>query len=154
LMKNDPFTLRVALSKSGSAKGELYMDDGVTYDHLKGSFVWREFVASRTGRKVRISSTNLGSAKPSEAVDAVDLLSYDPGNDYAKTINNVRVEKMVVLGLSSKPTSVKVEGSDVALKWEWISGVGADGRKEGTASVLTIKDPKLLITKDWTLVIQ
>jgi len=153
-MKNDPFTLRVALSKSGSAKGELYLDDGVTYDHQKGAFVWREFVASRTGRKVRISSTNLGSTKPSEAVDAVDLVSYNPGNNYARTINNVRVEKMVVVGLGYKPTSVKVEGKDVPLKWEWMPGVSADGKKEGTASVLKIKDPKLLVTEDWTLVIQ
>jgi len=154
LMKNDPFTLRVAVSKSGSARGELYMDDGVTYDHQKGDFVWREFVASSKGKTVRVSSTNLGSAKPSEAVDGVDLVSYNPVNDFAKSVADVRVEKMVVVGLSSKPTSVKVEGSEVELKWEWMPGVGADGKKEGTASVLTIKDPKVLITKDWTIVIQ
>ena len=28
LMKRDPFTLRVALSTDGSARGELYLDDG------------------------------------------------------------------------------------------------------------------------------
>jgi len=154
LMENDPFTLRVALSKSGSAKGELYMDDGVTYDHQKGDFIWREFTASRKGKTIRISSTNLGSAKPSEAVDAVDLVSYNPVNDYAKAVADVRVEKMVIVGLSYAPTSVKVEGSDVALKWEWTPGVGADGKKEGTASILTVKDPKTLITKDWTIVVQ
>lgn len=155
-MKNDPFTLRVALSKSGSARGELYMDDGVTYDHQKGNFVWREFVASSKGKKmVRVSSSDLGSAKPSEAIDGVDLVSYNPVNDYAQSVADVRIESLVVAGLSYEPTSVKVEGRDgVALKWEWQPGVGADGKKEGTASVLTIKDPKVLITKDWTVVIQ
>lgn len=154
LMKNDPFTLRVALSKSGSARGELYLDDGVTYDHQKGDFVWREFVASKKGKTVRIASTSLVSTKPSEAVDGVDLVSYNPANDYAKTVASVRVEKLVVLGLSHKPTKVKVEGSDVELKWEWTPGVNADGKKEGTASILKIKDPKVLITKDWAIVIQ
>ena len=154
LMKNDPFTLRVALSKSGNARGELYMDDGVSYDHQKGEFVWREFIASSKGKVVRVSSTNLGSARPSEAVDGVDLTSYDPSNDYAKAVADVRVEKMVILGLSYKPTSVKVDGSDMILKWEWTPGVSASGKKEGSASVLVVKDPKLLITKEWTIVIR
>jgi len=153
-MKSDPFTLRVALSKSGNARGELYMDDGVTYDHQKGDFVWREFVASSKGKMVRVSSTNLGSTKPSEAVDGADLAPYDPSNDYAKAVADVRVEKIVILGLSYKPTSVKVDGSDMLLKWEWTPGVSASGKKEGRASVLLIKDPKVMITKEWTIVIR
>lgn len=31
LMKLDPFTLRIALDKKGSAQGELYLDDGETF---------------------------------------------------------------------------------------------------------------------------
>lgn len=154
LMKNDPFTLRVALSKSGNARGELYIDDGVTYNHQKGDFVWREFVALRKGKILRISSTNLGSTKTAEAVDSVDLVSYNPSNDYAKAIADVRVEKLVIVGLSHAPTAVKVEGIDVALNWEWTPGVGADGKKEGSASVLVIKDPKVLITRDWAIVVR
>lgn len=154
LMKNDPFTLRVALSKSGVAKGELYLDDGVTYDHEKGSFVWREFIALKKGKALRISNTNLGNSNSHQVVERVDLTPSDPSNDFAKSIANVRVEKLVVVGLSSKPTSVKFEGGHEDLKWEWISGVGSGGKSEGTASLLTIKDPKALITKDWTIVIQ
>ena len=34
-MKLDPYTIRVALDKSGNAKGELYIDDGDSYDYRK-----------------------------------------------------------------------------------------------------------------------
>lgn len=153
LMKNDPFTLRVALSKSGVAKGELYLDDGISYNHEKGNFVWREFVALKKGKALHISSTNLGSSHIHRAVDGVDLTSYDSSNDFAKSIADVRVEKLVVVGLNSKPTSVKFESGYEDLKWEWIPGVGNGEKREGTASVLTVKDPKALITKDWTIVV-
>ncbi|KAI0706628.1 hypothetical protein C8Q76DRAFT_819052 [Earliella scabrosa] len=57
LMKYDPFTLRVALNNEGAARGELYLDDGETYAHQEGKFVWREFAAEKARSKgVRISS--------------------------------------------------------------------------------------------------
>ncbi len=154
LMKHDPFTLRVALSKSGSARGELYLDDGETYDHQKGHFVWRAFVAERTGRKgLRLHSADLGSAHPAEAVDGAALAVYDPSNAFAAGIAQVRVEKVVLVGLASKPSSVKVEGG-AELVWEYTHGVASNDKKEGAASILTIKDPKVLIHKDWAIVIQ
>lgn len=153
-MKRDPFTLRVALSKAGTARGELYLDDGVSYDHLKGNFVWREFVAEKAAKKgLRISSVDLGAAKPAEAVDGVALTTYNPANEFAKNIADVRVEKVVVLGLAGKPASIKVEGG-AELTWEYTPGVAAGDKKEATASVLTIKDPRVLIQKDWVIVIQ
>ncbi|KAJ7736818.1 glycoside hydrolase family 31 protein [Mycena metata] len=153
LMKLDPFTLRVALGKTGSARGELYLDDGVSYSHEKGQFVWREFSAETAKKVVRLTTKNLGLERVGEAVDGVALASYNPGNEFAKTIGEVRVEKVVVLGLASKPTSVKVEGGN-ELVWEYTPGVAAGGKGEGVASVLTIKDPKVLIVKDWAIVIQ
>ena len=59
-MKNDPFTLTVALSSSSSttggndeikASGELYMDDGETYAHTGGELIWRGFTLSHTQEK-------------------------------------------------------------------------------------------------------
>lgn len=153
-MKRDPFTLRVALSKAGNARGELYLDDGVTYDHLKGHFIWREFVAEKSGKKgLRITSVDLGAAKPGEAVDGVELATYNPANEFAQSIADVRVEKVIVIGLTTKPTSVKVEGGG-ELVWEYTPGVASSDKKEGQASILSIKDPRVLIQKDWAIVIQ
>ncbi|KAF9478104.1 glycoside hydrolase family 31 protein [Pholiota conissans] len=154
LMKRDPFTLRVALSKAGNARGELYLDDGVTYDHLKGQFIWREFIAEKSGKKgLRLSSVDLGAAKPGEAVDGAELTTYNPANNFVQSVADVRVEKVVVVGLAGKPTSVKIEGGG-ELVWEYTPGVASSEKKEGQASILTIKDPKVLIRKDWAIVIQ
>jgi len=38
LMKRDPITLVIALSKNGSSKGMMYMDDGVTFQYQSGVF--------------------------------------------------------------------------------------------------------------------
>ena len=155
-MKRDPFTLRVALSKAGTARGELYLDDGESYNHMKGQFVWREFVAEKPSKSktlLQLSSRDLGAAKPNEAVDGVALRTYDPTNDYAKSIAEVRVEKIVIVGLSAKPSSVKIKDGQ-ELIWEYVPGVASSEKKEGAASLLVIRDPKVLIIKDWSIEIE
>jgi alpha 1,3-glucosidase len=151
LMKYDPFTLRVALNKDGEAKGDLYLDDGETYNHQKGEYVWREFVAEKkTRNSLRISSRDLGSLKPTEAVGDVSLTVYNPKNKYAKTLDekDVRVEKILVLGLKSNPKSVKAEGTGEELTWEFMPAMTR------AASTLVIKDPRAKITDDWAVLIQ
>jgi mannosyl-oligosaccharide alpha-1,3-glucosidase len=153
LMKFDPFTLKIALNKKGSAQGELYLDDGETYAHEKGEIVWRRFSAETSGKAIRISTEDLAAIKPSEAVDGVALKNVNAENSFARSISGVRVERIVVLGLSGKPARVKLEGGN-EFKWSYRDGVSANGKTESTASILTIKDPKVLITKDWTIVVE
>lgn len=151
LMKYDPFTLRVALSKDGEAKGDLYLDDGETYNHQNGEYVWREIVAEKkTRNSLRISSRDLGSLKPTEAVGDSSLTTYNPKNSYAKTLDekDVRVEKILVLGLKGNPKSVKVEGTGEDLAFEFMPAMTR------AASTLVIKDPRAKITDDWAVLIQ
>uniref|UniRef100_A0A8C9L4S8 Glycosyl hydrolase family 31 C-terminal domain-containing protein n=1 Tax=Serinus canaria TaxID=9135 RepID=A0A8C9L4S8_SERCA len=43
-MRGDPFTLYVALSPQGTAEGDLYLDDGVSFDYAtKNAFLHRHF---------------------------------------------------------------------------------------------------------------
>ncbi|KAH9927835.1 alpha-glucosidase [Fomitopsis serialis] len=142
LMKRDPFTLRVALDTSGAAKGELYLDDGETFSHRDGKFIWREFIAGKQNKGLLIRSTDLAAQKPGEAVDGVALSTYDGGNDFAKDMATVRVERVVVFG-SAKPKSV-----------QYTPGVASNTKKQGTASVLVIKDPGVGVSSDWEIVIQ
>ncbi|KAF9816794.1 hypothetical protein IEO21_03874 [Rhodonia placenta] len=154
LMKYDPFTLRVALNAAGDAHGELYLDDGVTFSHQDGQFIWREFVATsdKKARGVRISSRNLAAQKPSEAVDGVALATYDIANSFVKEMLGVRVERVVVFGLASKPNKVQAGGRD--LYCEFTPGVTASEKRQGTTSVLVVKDPDLSVTSDWEIVVQ
>jgi mannosyl-oligosaccharide alpha-1,3-glucosidase len=150
-MKRDPFTLRVALSQSGSARGELYLDDGESYDHREGNFVWREFVAESTKKTITISSKDLASKNPDRAVDEVELVTYNGVNAFTKTLKDVRVERIVVLGLKNKPLKVTLGKTDLEFTFE--DGVAAVGKKEGMASKLIIKDPGAFITNDWMIVL-
>lgn len=174
----DPITLVVALNKptkssiGGSAhtraEGILYLDDGQTFEYEKGAFVWRRFIfetrtdgshalssfdeTARRGKAATGSST--GWSTTSE--DSVAL--YDPtNNSWAQQISDVRVERVVVLGLDKAPKSVRVKGTEEELVWEWTSGTSAAGSKvafggkAGRASELVIKDPRVKVTLDWEI---
>lgn len=151
-MKRDPFTLKVALSQSGNASGELYLDDGESYDHREGNFVWREFVAESTKKVVTISSKDLASKNPDRAVDGVELATYNGGNAFANALNHVRVERIVVFGLKNKP--LKATFGKTNLEFTFEDGVTAVGKKEGVASKLTIKNPGAFITSDWMVLLE
>ena len=151
LMKHDPFTLRVALSKSGSARGELYLDDGESYGHEAGELLWREFTATKAGKATHIKSTDLAALKPAEAVDNAALAVYDSDNAFTSAVRAVRVEKLVVLGLPKKPASVTLGGTE--LDWEFVPGVASGASKEGEASQLIVKNPVASIAGDWEIVI-
>jgi len=66
-------------------------------------------------------------------VDGSILASYDPRNEFAKRIEGVRVEKIVMLGLV-KPKSARVENGR-QLEWEFVAGLSAGERKEDAGSV-------------------
>ena len=153
LMKLDPFTLRIALDSKNSARGELYLDDGESYAHTNGDIVWREFTATAKGSSVRISSADLVSQKKTETVDGVALTTYDRSNAFANSIASVKVERIVILGLGAKPSSVKTDDGR-SLEWAYEDGIASSGKKEGTASVLTIKNPGVYIAVDWSIAIE
>jgi alpha 1,3-glucosidase len=159
-MKQDPFTFRVVLSKQGTSSGELYLDDGESHDHENGHLVWRKFTADKSASAkvkkplLKITSRDMAAQNPDEVVDGVALRdAYKPNNAFAESIRDVRVERLLVVGLERKPKSVKVEGGE-ELIWEWVDGVGASEKGEGEASVLIVKDPKVLIVTDWVIVVE
>lgn len=153
-MKHDPFSLRIALDKSESARGELYLDSGDDYTHQKGDLVWREFEAKKVGKdKLTITSSDLAALYPANAVDGA-VIKYSKSNRYAEEIKTkVRVEKVVLYGLARLPKSVSVQGGR-GLVFDYTPGHAAAGNKEGGASVLVIKDPDVSVTNDWSIVIQ
>ncbi|CUA67040.1 alpha 1,3-glucosidase [Rhizoctonia solani] len=146
LMKHDPFTLLMALDNQGSAVGDLYLDDGETYAHEEGYLVWRQFFAQMTDGGLVIAGDDLVSENSDRAVDQTALEQYSPDNAFAKSISHVRVEKIVILG-SKKPKAVLSDGVPIGFTYE--DGVTFDQKKEGRASVLTIKNPGALVAKAW-----
>jgi alpha 1,3-glucosidase len=157
-MRNDPYTLTVALAKDGSAKGELYVDEGDDYSHEKGEVVWRGFEATSKKHEVILTNEDLAAKNPSSTVSGTDLATYSPNNSFAKSISTVRIEKIVLLGVG-KPKSVVVEqegGKEENLEWNFVDGMKNSGKKEGGASVLTIRGKKsaLALAKGWRVIIK
>jgi alpha 1,3-glucosidase len=156
LMKYDPFTLRVALENTGFyAHGELYLDDGETYEYQKGEFVWREFRTERHGKDgLKIYSVDLGATRqPQEAVDTVKFSSYDRNNAFAKTLEDVGIEKIEVLGLAKAPKKVKLAGGQ-ELVFEFNKGAAAADKQTRRASTLIIKAPRVSVAKDWAILVE
>lgn len=86
-MSTDPYTLVVALDSSGSAAGELYMDDGSSFDYQSGAYVLRRITFSDSTLAVDTAS---GGEAPFAGSDAV-------------------VERVVILGFESKSSVAKAK---------------------------------------------
>lgn len=152
-MKHDPFTITIALDSSGTASGQLYLDDGESYSHQKGELVWREFQAAVLGKRkkkgsLQIMSIDMAAAKPDQAVDATSLSeTYTPANAFAQSIKDVKVEKIKVVGLLKEPKEVSLHNETpepTQLAWEW----------DDASSVLTIKNPSTKIVEDWAITVK
>ncbi|XP_048188841.1 neutral alpha-glucosidase C isoform X1 [Perognathus longimembris pacificus] len=88
-MANSPFGLRVALSTKGSAMGELYLDDGHSFQYLhQKQFLHRKF-------------SFCSSVLTNRCAD-------EKGHYPSKCV----VEQILVLGFRKKPTSVITHSSD------------------------------------------
>jgi alpha 1,3-glucosidase len=127
-MDNDPYTLVVALNSSQEAEGELYIDDGKSFEFRRGSYIHRRFVFS----KGVLTSTNLA---PPEA----------------RLSSQCLIDRIILLGHSSGPKSALVEPLNQKAEIEMgplrMGGlVASSGTK-----VLTIRKPGVRVDQDWTV---
>jgi alpha 1,3-glucosidase len=70
LMRNDPYTLVVALDAKAEANGTLYVDDGISYEYRDGKHLYIQF--SYSGKKTEQSA--IGQKLPSKRL--ILLLAY------------------------------------------------------------------------------
>eukprot|EP00177_Eucheuma_denticulatum_P008851 GFKZ01016066.1.p1 GENE.GFKZ01016066.1~~GFKZ01016066.1.p1 ORF type:complete len:982 (+),score=166.39 GFKZ01016066.1:103-3048(+) len=93
-MARDPFTLVVALSTDRTAAGELYLDDGKSYDYEKGSFVVRRFTFADNSLMAKTVK--------------------DGGKDFVGS--EAKIERVVILGYGKKaPKSAVVEEKEFGI---------------------------------------
>ena len=155
-MHRDPFTLRIALDGSLTARGEIYLDDGVTYAYKEMATTWRGLAIEKVskGAELRLSNTDRAAATPNSAVEGTAITEFRPENPFQSGLASVRVERVIVLGLPGQPKRVAVEGGR-ELEWEYVPGVTAAkkrGDSDGSvASVLTVKDPGVGVATDWAI---
>ncbi|KAK2748496.1 hypothetical protein FQN57_000629 [Myotisia sp. PD_48] len=135
LMKYDPITLVVVPDSQSQAKGELYVDDGETFDYQKGAYIRREFTFS--GQSLSSEDKAVAGAQTKQ---------------YLKHMAAVQVEKIIIVNAPSewqnKKTVTVLEdgaktGSKASLEW-----YPAEGRK---AAYAIVKRPGVSITTSWKI---
>ena len=140
LMKWDPYTLIVVLDKNGQAEGDLYIDDGETYEFEHGALIHRQF---------KVEGGNLKSS---------DVSSKDPVKDekrktaFLKMMEGVMIERIIVVNapkeLNSK-TGVAVTGTGIK------SGATADlsyrAAEHGNAAWAMVRNPAVKVGADWSI---
>ncbi|GBB86982.1 hypothetical protein RclHR1_13430006 [Rhizophagus clarus] len=148
-MYSDPFTLLVALNKKGEAAGTLYLDDGKTYEYQKGHYIHRNFNFT-SGRFISTS---------------FNKQVQDSENNYIKTNKDLRIERIIVLGVDRSPKNIIGYYNDlIDDKKELKFSLGGIDDIKGIVSasigvsveeiskdIIIIRDPKLLVKRDWTI---
>ncbi|XP_051117289.1 probable glucan 1,3-alpha-glucosidase [Andrographis paniculata] len=124
-MENDPFTLVIALNSSYAAEGELYMDDGKSFEFQKGAYIHRHFTFSN-GK----------------------LTSQPLGSNNKKFASECSVERIILVGLSSVPKTAVIEPGNHKVDIE-LGPLMLQGGQ--SPSVPTIRKPNVGIADDWTI---
>jgi alpha 1,3-glucosidase len=82
----DPFTLIIAVDSNETAEGELYVDDGESFDYATGGYVQKKFKFTRDG----LTSANPVPRSPTPFVEKYD----------------VAISQIWITGLASVPTAI------------------------------------------------
>lgn len=141
LMRWDPYTLVITLGSTREAEGDLYVDDGESYDYEDGAYIHRHFSFSSGTLKSSDLSAENDLSKPSKKRKA-----------YLTTEAAVRVEKIVVVGAPTewngrREVKVEEEGAKQTrtVEMKWFEGEG------GTANWAVVRDPGMSIVNGWTI---
>ncbi|EGC33095.1 hypothetical protein DICPUDRAFT_49160 [Dictyostelium purpureum] len=87
-MKDDPFTIRIALDKNQFAQGQLYIDDEHSFDYKKGNYLYKQFTFK--------DNTLIFNTHPESKQNG-------------KFTSPSTIEKIIILGYKQKPTSIVSE---------------------------------------------
>ncbi|KAJ2655200.1 glucosidase II [Coemansia sp. RSA 1200] len=131
LMKYDPFTLYIYMGHNGTAAGELYVDDGESFDYRDGAFIERKlsFVDSRLTSRASPQTED----GPAQAA-------------FLERMKNVRVERLVIVGLRS-PLAKAVISENEKTREIQLECHGSDFGRE-----CIVRDPAVRIGNDWDII--
>lgn len=135
MMRFDDYTLVVTVSKEGTAEGELYVDDGDSFDYEKGQYIHRKF---------SLTSETLSSSD----AEVRDGKSLRPGT-WMKAMSDVHIDKIVVVGApaswNKKEVQITAGGKSWPVKVQYHA---ADGPRAAFAVVGRVGAK---IGEDWSI---
>ncbi|KAF5022303.1 hypothetical protein F66182_5653 [Fusarium sp. NRRL 66182] len=135
LMRFDDYTLVVSSSKTGSAEGELYVDDGDSFDYEQGQYMHRKFTLS-------------GNTLTSLEAKGRDTKSVKAG-EWLKAMESVHVDKIIIVGApkiwNQKEVQVESEGRT------WTAKVQYHAAKGNRAAYAVVGRVGAKIGEDWSI---
>lgn len=141
LMKWDPYTLVVILDKAGNARGELYIDDGETFENEQGAFIHRQFTIANN---VLRSADLAVSTGPRTAA-------------YHKTMQGVTVERIIVVNAPAEwagLTQVEVTAEGTGKKSSSTTtkvDLTYHAAENGKAAWAVVRNPAVPIGSTWSI---
>lgn len=135
LMRFDDYTLVISVGKNGKAEGDLYVDDGETFDYTAGQYITRKF---RLDGNV-ISSVDAEGRDPNHII---------PG-DWMKLMHSVQLAKIIVVGAPSS-WARKAEALIEAAGSAWSVPLEYNVATSTRAAYAVIHPIGLGIGVDWT----
>ena len=127
LMVNDPYSLTIAPDATGTAHGQLFLDDGETFAYQAGAFRLRNFDYAMSGSTATLAASTAAGGK-----------AFAPANT---------IERVTVLGVKSAPASATLTAHDGSI-------TSVDTLYDAASSTLTLRKPDAKVSYDWTITIQ
>ena len=135
-MRWDPYTLLITLDDKQKAEGELYIDDGESFDYKSGAYIHRHFDFTDG------VLTSVAMPNPQAGTKAA--------KEYLKSMKQVHVERIIVVNAQpawKEKTQVEVTegGKGRTAEMQFFEGKG-----EG-ADWAVVKNPGMGIGVDWAM---
>ncbi|XP_030462520.2 probable glucan 1,3-alpha-glucosidase [Syzygium oleosum] len=127
-MVNDPYTLVIALNSSQAAEGELYIDDGKSFEFKHGAYIHRRFVFTEG----KLTSLNMAPATSGNLPFKSECI----------------IGRIILLGHAGGPKNALIEPGNLKAQIEF-GPLLLQGRS--SSGVLTIRKPGIRIADDWTI---
>ncbi|MQL90677.1 hypothetical protein Taro_023279 [Colocasia esculenta] len=126
-MVEDPFTLVIALNSSVEAEGELYVDDGKSFDYELGAYIHRRFTFSN-----QILSSS----------------SIAPLSSSKKFSSDCVIERIIILGLPAGAKRAAILPANVETD---VEPGPLNLRSRSRSVALVVRKPNVRIMDDWSL---
>lgn len=127
LMQYDPYTLYVVIGSDGKAYGDLYIDDGKSFNYRNGDFIHVSFTADNKLRNLKGHVENVGNNTFSES--------------YKK--NGVYINKVIIVGSNVGSGATVTQNGEV-----WTASCSY----ETDSGYFIIRNPRVLVTDNWEIV--
>ncbi|PHH85981.1 hypothetical protein CDD83_10909 [Cordyceps sp. RAO-2017] len=134
-MRFDDYTLVVSVSKGKAAEGELYADDGDTFEHEKGQYIYRKFSLAKN----TLSSVD-GEGRDAKAIKA---------GKWLEAMHEVFVDRIILVGAPAAWNRKEVEVESEGRRWKAKAEYHAADK--GRAAFLVVGRVGARIGQDWSI---